>query len=340
MAEPAHTLGHGADAIRGVLDDLYSGIQVHLAGVEAVLQEELAAPEDFTQNLLDHSRLFGGKRIRPAMMLLSARLCGSVQPHHISLGAVVEMLHHATLIHDDVLDESLVRRRVPTLNARWGNEAAVLLGDYAFARAFALCARLNIREANLLLSSTAAEMCLGELDQIGARGKLDLSEPHYLDIIQKKTASLFGTSCWLGAQGNGVDAEGAAALKEYGIQFGMAFQIVDDLLDLVGTEAEMGKPAGSDLQKGEWTLPVITLLRRLSGAERRDLCDLLTGADGAVEKRVRLKQLIHKYEADAATIQCASDYAARARKALEPFRPWGAVDGLAALTEFVVSRRF
>ena len=166
-----------------LLEDIYAGVTAQLEDVETVLVEELTAPEEFAHGLLLHSRRFGGKRVRPAMMLLMAQLAGRSQPHHVSLAAVVEMLHHATLIHDDVLDDSRIRRRVPTLNAKWGNEAPVLLGDYVFARAFALCARLDEREANLLLSQTAAEMCLGELAQIAARGRFDLGVVGALDAL-------------------------------------------------------------------------------------------------------------------------------------------------------------
>lgn len=326
-------------ALRAVLEDVYAGIQPHLEAVEVRLREELTAPEEYAQSLLLHSRRFGGKRIRPAMMMLTAELSGRVQPHHIALGAVVEMLHHATLIHDDVLDDSLVRRRVPTLNAQWGNEAPVLLGDYVFARAFALCARLHLREANLLLSSTAAEMCLGELQQIAARGKFDLAEPDYLEIIRKKTATLFGASCCLGALGNEVGGELAEAMSVFGTHFGMAFQIVDDYLDLMGSDEELGKST-TDLKKREWTLPVIALLKRLPEGRRRDLCERLGSPEGAEETRETLRALVRETEVDAYCLQCASDHAAQAREALEPLRSLGSVEVLAALTEFVVSRRF
>jgi octaprenyl-diphosphate synthase len=326
------------DARRAVLDDVYGGILRHLDGVEAILQEEWTAPEEFARDLLEHSRRFGGKRIRPAMMLLAAELAGRVQPHHVSLGAVVEMLHHATLIHDDVLDDSRVRRRVPTLNARWGNEAPVLLGDYVFARAFALCARLDLREANLLLSSTAAQMCLGELTQIAARGRFDLSEADYLEIIRKKTASLFGASCRLGALGNEVGEELAEALCVFGANFGMAFQIVDDYLDLMGSHEELGKST-TDLLKREWTLPLIALLKRLPEGARRDLCARLANLEGTEAERERVRTLVRQHEADAYTLQCAAGYAALARRALEPLKALGPTESLSALTEFVVARR-
>jgi octaprenyl-diphosphate synthase len=315
------------------------GILPHLERVEELLAEELTAPEQFARELLQHSRRFGGKRIRPAMTLLAAELCGGVQPHHVALGAVVEMLHHATLIHDDVLDDSRVRRRVPTLNARWGNEAPVLLGDYVFARAFALCARLHLREANLLLSSTAAEMCLGELEQVAARGRFGLSEADYLEIIRRKTATLFGAACRLGALGQEAGAEAAGALALFGTRFGMAFQIVDDYLDLMGSDEELGKST-TDLAKREWTLPVIALLERLPEGRRRELCARLERPDGDDGTRGLLRALVRQYDVDGYTLQRAGQEAARAREALEPLGGFGSVDGLGALTEFVVTRRF
>lgn len=322
-----------------VLEDIYAGVTAQLEIVETVLHEELTAPEEFAHGLLLHSRRFGGKRVRPAMMLLMAQLAGRAQRHHVSLAAVVEMLHHATLIHDDVLDDSRIRRRVPTLNAKWGNEAPVLLGDYVFARAFALCAKLDQLEANLLLSQTAAEMCLGELAQIAARGRFDLGEGEYLDIIHKKTAVLFGAACRLGALGNEVGTDLADAMAVFGEHFGMAFQVIDDYLDLLGSDEELGKST-TDLQKREWTLPVIVLLKRLPEARRRDLCEFLGSPDGLAEKRRHLQALVREHEADVATLQVAAGYAAQARDALAPLNALGPVDGLTALTEFVVSRRF
>lgn len=327
-------------ALRTQLDETYATIQEPLAEVESTLARELDCPEPFVKTLIDHSRLFGGKRVRPALLLLASRLRGTTQPHHIAHAAVVEMLHHATLVHDDVLDGASVRRHLPTLNARWGNEGPVLLGDFIFARAFMLCARVNRLEANLLLSQTAQDMCVGELSQIAARRNVNLTEEDYLRIIRQKTASLFSTATRLGALGNGGRPEDGEALAAYGLNFGMAFQIVDDYLDLVGTEDEMGKSLGTDLGKGKYTLPVLTVLKRMSERARRELSEFLTSPEGVEEKQVELRRRIKEYEADVYTLATADGYARRAAEVAHSLTPDGERNPLAELAEFALQRRF
>lgn len=327
-------------ALHAQLEEIYAAIQDPLAEVESALRHELDCPEPFVKTLIEQSRLFGGKRVRPALLLLSSRLRGQTRPHHVAYAAVVEMLHHATLMHDDVLDGAEVRRHQPTLNARWGNEGAVLLGDFIFARAFMLCARVDKLEANLLLSQTAQDMCVGELSQIAARRRFDLTEDDYFRIIRMKTASLFSAATRLGALGNASRPGDAERLAEYGMNFGMAFQIVDDYLDLVGSEDEMGKSLGTDLAKGKYTLPILALLPRMPERPRRDLCEYLASPDGVPGKQEEIRKLIKQYEADAYTLGRADAFARRAAEIAHGLDVAGDRNPLAELAEFALARRF
>jgi octaprenyl-diphosphate synthase len=246
--------------------DIFSPIRRDLAEVERVLTETLDNPRPCVTRLLAHLDHYRGKRLRPALLLLTARACGQISACHHVLGAVVEMIHTATLVHDDVLDEAAVRRHVPTVNAGWGNQASILLGDYLFTHAFHLASTVDA-EACRIIGQATNLVCEGELDQVSQRGNLDLSEQEYLDIVDGKTAELTSCCCRLGALYSGAPAEVVESLARFGRWLGIAFQIADDLLDLVGEERVTGKSLGTDLELQKLTLPVIRLL---SQAEPED----------------------------------------------------------------------
>ena len=190
------------------------------------------------QQLVDHCGDYQGKRLRPALLLLAARACGSITPAHPVLAAVVEMIHTATLVHDDILDESMVRRHAATVNAEWGNETAVLLGDYLFTHAFHLAASLESTLACRWIGRATNRVCEGEMQQVHHRGNLDLDEASYFAIIEGKTAELTAVSCRLGAHYAGADEAMIEALDRYGRNLGIAFQIADDVLDIWGEERD------------------------------------------------------------------------------------------------------
>ena len=208
-------------------------------------------------------------------MLLSAKACGGIRPEHLTLAAMVEVIHTATLVHDDVLDEATIRRHLDTVNARWSNEVSVLLGDYLLARAICLASSLDDNFACRAISESARHMCEGELRQIESRGNYDLSEADYFEIIAGKTAALMACCCRLGAHYAGAEPAVCEALARYGHDLGVAFQIADDVLDLVGEEATVGKSLGTDLLKQKATLPLIRLLGTVDSAERNELTSLL-----------------------------------------------------------------
>ena len=328
-------MGQAAAALKS----LYEPIQDEINRVEEALQRELAHENPFVAQLLKHSTKFHGKRVRPALLLHSAHLLGGVSDIHISLGAVVEMLHNATLVHDDVLDEALLRRQVRTLNNVWGNEASILFGDYLFAKAYSLCARLHNREANLILSETVEQMCVGELSQISTKFNFDLTEEQYFTVIQNKTAALFSTSCRLGSVGSGADPATIDALANYGNAFGIAFQIIDDCLDLTGDEQEMGKSLGTDLEKGKLTLPILKLLGELPTRERKSLQDLLASPEGADEKKVVVLKMIRERDILSYSFRRAAEFIEDGKAGLRVFRDSAHVESLHSLADFVLDRR-
>jgi octaprenyl-diphosphate synthase len=241
--------------------DLYGPIAADLEEVERILARTLKSRYDQVAPVVDHVRHFRGKRLRPVLLMLTARACGKVAPAHHVLGAVVEMIHTATLVHDDVLDGAEVRRHVPTVNARWGNQTSVLLGDYLFTHAFHLASTLDAQACRLIGAATN-RVCEGEMCQGLERGNLDLTEATYFDVIDGKTAELLACCCQLGAIYAGASADVVQAMTRYGRFVGMAFQIADDLLDLVGEEKNTGKSLGTDLEQQKMTLPLIRLFQQ------------------------------------------------------------------------------
>jgi len=329
-------LGQASAALKSI----YEPIQGEIDRVEETLRRELAHENPFVTMLLQHSTKFQGKRVRPALLLHCAHILGGeVSDLHVSLAAIVEMLHTATLVHDDVLDEALLRRQVKTLNNGWGNEASILFGDYLFAKAYTLAAKCHHREANLILAKTVEEMCVGELWQISTKFNFDLDEKQYLKVIFCKTGSLFATACRLGSVGSGAAPAHVDALANYGACIGTAFQIVDDCLDITGDEKEMGKSLGTDLEKGKLTLPVIKLLRDLPARERRDLQDLLSARDRAEEKRAVIHKMIRERDILPFCMKRATEFVEDARSGLRPLRDSIHVESLLNLADFIIDRR-
>ncbi len=250
-----------------------------LRDVDAIYFAELASANPYVTDVLGHVTRFRGKRLRPMLLLLSASAAGRIQHSHKTLAAVVEMIHSATLVHDDVLDEAETRRHVATVNARWNNETSVLFGDYLFTHAFHLASTLETTYACRTIGRATNIICEGELSQIRERGNFDLGEEKYLQIINGKTAVLCAVCCLLGAHYAGGDAQTVESLENYGRNLGIAFQIADDLLDILGSESETGKSLGSDFAKQKLTLPLIRLVEQADEPDAARIRELLSGAD-------------------------------------------------------------
>src|SRR3990172_5038887 len=242
------------------LTDLYSPIRDDLAVAQRIFDEEIASDLDFINGLCDTVRSYRGKMLRPAMLLLVGKATGELSSAHRILAAVVEMVHMATLVHDDVLDGADERRRQPTIASIAGNTGAVLLGDHLISHAFHLCSSLQSQHASRRIGATTNTVCEGELLQNHHRGDIGLTEETYFEIIRRKTGALTAVSAELGAKFAGAGDGLVRSLYSYGMSAGVAFQIIDDVLDIVGDESRVGKTLGLDLARGNLTLPVIHCL--------------------------------------------------------------------------------
>jgi octaprenyl-diphosphate synthase len=317
--------------------ELYGPIRGELAQVDAILRQELQSEHPAIDELIKHCFRLGGKRLRPALLLLAAKACGGARHEHFVLGAVVEMIHTATLVHDDVLDGAATRRHLTTVNARWSNQSSVLLGDFLFTHSFYLASTVGGATACQAIGRATNIVCEGELRQVANRGNLALSEAEYLSLIEAKTAELCACCCRLGAHYSQAEVEMVEALERYGRYLGIAFQIVDDLLDLTGDERVAGKSLGTDLAQRKLTLPVIRLLARASPASRQNLLAMLAEPDGRTHEAIVAR--LAASDALAYTHQRARQFAKRAAAQLRrlPSSPERSV--LRRLARFVVERR-
>ncbi|MCB9916396.1 MAG: polyprenyl synthetase family protein [Planctomycetes bacterium] len=275
-------------------------------GLEAMrerLLAELAADSPAVGDMTDHIGRFRGKQLRGTLVLLVARAHDAYTDEHPTVAAIVEMIHLATLVHDDVLDGAKVRRRVACVNERWDNQIAVLLGDFLYARAFGLSTRLSSRLASRLLAETTHRLCVGEIDQASRRYDFEMRQERYEAIAGAKTATLYSAACELGARYPDGDAARGDAMRAFGWEIGLAFQIIDDCLDLCGDEAVVGKSVGNDVDDGKVTLPVLRTYAHADTATRaairdaytlpdlqdrlgrlRSVCDLQPGVDHALAR--------------------------------------------------------
>jgi len=310
----------------------------HLLDVEHQFEAELSHPEPFVTDLLTHISRFRGKRLRPILVLLTARAAGEVRHEHIVLAAVTEMIHTATLVHDDILDEADIRRHVATVNNRWNNETSVLLGDYLFTHAFHLAASLDTTLACRLIGASTNKVCVGELMQIHERGNLELTEEQYLRIVDGKTAELCALCGELGAHYAGADEDVTRAMREYARSLGIAFQIADDLLDVTGDEETTGKTLGSDLVKQKLTLPLIRMLESAENGQRERIFEWLVRGDAEAQALIRQELLTS--EALEQAHQRAAEFAREARVSLSRLQESPARRLLEDLTEFAIRRTF
>lgn len=308
------------------------GLDGHLARVEAALELAVAADDPFLTEVAGHLVRAGGKRLRPALAVASAVAGGvAVDEGVVQGGVAVELVHLGSLYHDDVIDQADSRHRVDSVNARWGNLVAILAGDFLLARASEIAARLGTEVAGLL-AATIGSLCAGEVAQLQAAFDPGRSEAAYLRAVEGKTASLFSASCRIGGLVGGLPRAWVDALTGYGRALGVAFQIWDDVRDLVGSEDVLGKPAGHDMVEGTYTLPVIRTLARAGVGD--DLRALL-GRRLDAPTRDKARDLILGTDAlESVTVE-GRRWADRAEASLEPLRsggaPAGALAGLAGL---------
>lgn len=285
----------------------------------------------------------GGKRLRPLLTLASARLCGYIPDggsvgRHVALAACVEFIHTATLLHDDVVDESALRRGEASANALFGNKASVLVGDFLFSRAFQLMVQDGSLPVLAVLSKAAATIAEGEVMQLSIQNDLSTSEAQYLDMISGKTAALFAAACRVGAIVAARPAEEEQALADYGSNLGIAFQLVDDALDYAADQATLGKTVGDDFREGKITLPVLAAYHAGSPAERDFWSRTIEASEQTEADLDQAFRLIETHDGIGATLARAGSYAAAAKAALSGFKRSALSESLLEIADFTVSR--
>src|SRR5581483_4812691 len=274
-----------------------------------------------------------GKQLRPALVAVSASATGQLNDSHITVAVIIEMVHLATLVHDDVMDEAEIRRGRLTLGANWGNEIAVLFGDCLFAHALKLAASFPTPEICRAVAMATNTVCSGEILQTQHRHNFQFTKAEYFKVLEMKTAELFALSCDLGACLSGASAGERNALRQFGMALGTAYQVYDDCLDLFGSEKIVGKSLGTDLAKGKLTLPVLLFWQRASASERAALQELITNWQAGSLPRVI--ELLARHDALAESLEIIHQYLARAREVLQALPGSAKLSGLVGLTEYL-----
>ena len=339
------TAAHLADrptGIAGIADPVAALLDLaapDMEAVDALIRERLQSPVGVIPDLANHLVGAGGKRLRPLLTVVAAQLCGGSTPAHHKLAASVEFIHSATLLHDDVVDQSALRRGRKTANRIWGNASSILVGDFLFARAFNLMVETGSMDALDILARASSVIAEGEVAQLASLRNVGLSEATYLGVIGAKTAALFAAACEVSPVLSGRPTAEREALRTYGHAIGMAFQLVDDALDYGGLSTALGKSVGDDFREGKLTLPVIRALKT-ADAEERAFWDRVMGEleQGDVDLE-RAVSYLRRADALTSTLDAASDYSEQAKAALDVFEESEWVDLLRALADYVVARR-
>ena len=314
-------------------------IAADIARVNALILARAQNDVPLIAQMVQHVVLSGGKRLRPALTLLCSRLLGYEGERHITMATSIEFIHTATLLHDDVVDESHLRRGLASANDVWGNEASVLVGDYLLSQAFQMMVEDGSLKALHILSDASAVIAKGEVFQLTTRNELSTSEEDYLKVITGKTATLFAAACELGAVvADQPDKE--KALQEFGLALGIAFQMMDDGLDYIAEQATLGKGVGDDFRDGKITLPVIHAYNQ-GTAEEKAFWQRTLGEQEQQENDLDTAlELIQKYDAIAHTLQKAEGYCTKAREAIEPFPHSPEKQALEEIISFCVERAY
>jgi len=313
---------------------VYDFLSQELEEVRDIFDRELCVEVPAIADMIDQVGMFRGKMLRPILVFLCGKVCGEIKQEHRIIAAVIEMVHMATLVHDDVVDEADVRRRGQTINALHGNEAAVLLGDLLVSHSFRLCSSLHSQLASKLIAATVVTMCEGELMQLYYRGYYEISEERYLEIVSRKTGSLLAMCCYLGAQAAGADENVCRAMEKFGMNTGIAFQIMDDIIDITGEELSAGKNLRRDMAQEKITLPGIHFLHNCSAQEARWACHILQ------ERQVQEYQKYIEKLRESGSIEYASrkgrDFIEQAKQSLPMELQSDAHDLLADLAESLI----
>ena len=306
--------------------------------VEEELKRNFQSRIRTVQDVGDHILAGGGKRLRPALLLIASKLLRYEGKRDVTYGAVVEFIHNATLVHDDIIDEAEVRRGRTSINYRWGNNLTVLVGDYIFMNSMSMALGDGSLEILRLLSNVTLRMIEGEILGLEHSGRADLTIEDYFEIVHRKTAVLFGACCRIPAIIAEAGEAAADALQDYGVNLGICFQLIDDLLDFTSSTEILGKPALSDLKEGKVTLPLILAMPRATPREQEIITHVAARKSFDDVDPAEIGAIVRKYDALDETRAIARDYAARARAALGPFPASAAREALEAALDFVLER--
>ncbi len=319
-------------------------LKPQLKQVEIEIERLVSASIKTVADVASHTLGAGGKRLRPALTVLAAQLCdaqtrqGQLPEKVLAAAVAVELTHTTTLLHDDVVDSAEVRRGKPAANLLWGNGMSVLVGDYLFAQVFLIASQRGFYELMNPLAQATAQMCAGELLEAQKRGALEMDESDYLEIVALKTSALTECSCRIGALAVAADEAQVEALARYGHYIGIAFQIVDDVFDVVSSKKRIGKPVGNDIREGIITLPMLRAVRMASADERAVLEELIGKSPIENSEVERVLEVIRARDAVASCLHSALEYVARAKVELKLFDACPARQMLCDIADYVVSR--
>jgi octaprenyl-diphosphate synthase len=320
------------------LKQIVSCIEGDLKQVEEAINTHLESDVSFISDIARYVLSSGGKRIRPVLLILCARLCNYSGPRVYDLSAVVEFIHTATLLHDDVIDNAHLRRGNPTVNSRWGNEISILIGDYLYSKAMSLSLADRDHLVMQTISDVTVEMAKGQVIETLKQRDLGISEADYYRIISLKTASLFAACCTIGAALGGASVQQRAQVAAFGHDLGMAFQMADDTLDFVAPEAKLGKPVNNDLKEGKITLPIITAMQHATPQEVQKIEAYLHNAQASDADFQEIIAVLYQYDSLHATMTRAQEYIVQAKAHLQGFAESPTLATLYVLADYVISR--
>jgi len=306
--------------------------------VEQQFRKDLQSDVPLIRKVGEYVLSSGGKRVRPALLLLADRLCGYSADQAVPLASVIEFIHTATLLHDDVVDSAKLRRGIASANTLWGNEASVLVGDFLFSKSFSLLVNVGSMDILRVLSDATTVIAEGEVMQLLCTGELDLTEERYTDVIRSKTAILMSAACEAGAILGAAQHSQQRALADFGMDLGIAFQLMDDLLDYVATEEEFGKSIGHDLEEGKITLPLIHTLRQCTTDERAQIADIIDKELLDKDDFDSVFGLVGKYAGIDYSLAAAQSYIDRSKMRLDIFEDSPGKRALLNLADYVVTR--
>jgi octaprenyl-diphosphate synthase len=321
------------------LAQIFEPIREDLERVDREFARHVQSQVELIPKIGQYIQTAGGKRVRPAVLLMASRLAGYTGDHAVLYAAVVEFIHTATLVHDDIIDDSELRRGRLAVHSRWGNDITVLLGDYLYIKSMAMALTYDTLDIVRLLCDVTLKMIEGELFQLTKNGDADITEDEHFDIIRRKTAYLFGGCAQIGGLLGQVTPEREEALREYGFNLGVAFQIVDDLLDFTGSAQAVGKPIGSDLREGKVTLPLIHMLAHVNDSRPGDIVrEVIASRAVTPEQWSELLAYLKQHASIDYAFRRAEEFAERAKAPLYAFPPGAERDALLVLPDYVLSR--